>query len=105
MIEYYFKKYVEQPAGGAAVKIRTEGITAEHFAEAAKRTEGFSGREIAKLGIAWQSAAYGTADAKLDPYLFGSVLEAHVAQKALKSRWRVDSENTDSHRQQAVASS
>merc|ERR1711968_5416 len=31
-----------------------------------KPTEGFSGREISKLAIAWQAAAYGTEDANLD---------------------------------------
>lgn len=33
--------------------------------EAARRTEGFSGRELAKLMASVQAAAYGTASAKL----------------------------------------
>lgn len=31
----------------------------------ARMTEGMSGREIAKLGVAWQAAAYASADGVL----------------------------------------
>ena len=31
-----------------------------------ERIEGFSGREINKLAVAWQAAAYGQANATLD---------------------------------------
>ena len=31
-----------------------------------QRTEGFSGREISKLVIAWQAAAYGSNETKLN---------------------------------------
>lgn len=33
--------------------------------EMAKLTEGMSGREIAKLGVAWQAAAYASEDGVL----------------------------------------
>lgn len=33
--------------------------------EIAKMTEGMSGREIAKLGVAWQAAAYASEDGVL----------------------------------------
>mmetsp|Transcript_15092 Transcript_15092/g.61777 ORF Transcript_15092/g.61777 Transcript_15092/m.61777 type:complete len:142 (-) Transcript_15092:200-625(-) len=104
MIKYYFKKYVEAAASGASTRIKLDGISDEHFVEAAKRTEGFSGREIAKLGIAWQSAGYGTNEAKMTPDLYMMVLDAQVRQKLLKSEWRVAAEGTASHRQEAVAS-
>eukprot|EP00189_Rhodosorus_marinus_P001430 CAMPEP_0113967572 /NCGR_PEP_ID=MMETSP0011_2-20120614/9016_1 /TAXON_ID=101924 /ORGANISM="Rhodosorus marinus" /LENGTH=586 /DNA_ID=CAMNT_0000980493 /DNA_START=269 /DNA_END=2029 /DNA_ORIENTATION=- /assembly_acc=CAM_ASM_000156 len=104
MIKYYFKKYVEAAASGATTRIKLDGISEEHFVEAAKRTEGFSGREIAKLGIAWQSAGYGTNEAKMTPDLYMMVLDAQVRQKLLKSEWRVAAEGTASHRQEAVAS-
>lgn len=105
MIKFYFDKYVRTPASGAAPTINVDGVTEEDFVEAAQRTVGFSGREISKLAIAWQSAAYGTANARFDPDLMRSVLESHVAQKALKSTWLHAAEDTASHRQQAYATS
>ena len=53
----------------------------------AERTEGFSGREIAKLAIAWQSSAYGSVDATFTPELLELNLEAHKEQKVRKQAW------------------
>lgn len=44
----------------------------------ADETEGFSGREIAKLAIAWQAAAYGTPDSSFNPELMFEVLEVNI---------------------------
>lgn len=44
----------------------------------ADETEGFSGREIAKLAIAWQAAAYGTPDSSFNPELMFEVLEVKI---------------------------
>ena len=44
-------------------------------------------REIAKLAIAWQAAAFGRADATLDRALLEEVLEVQLSQKALKRAW------------------
>lgn len=46
-----------------------------HLQEVADLTEGFSGREIAKLAIAWQAAAYGTTDSSFTAELMTEVLE------------------------------
>ena len=53
-------------------------------------TEGFSGREVAKLAIAWQAAAFGAQDATLTPELAMAALEAHAAQKQIKQTWYDD---------------
>jgi len=53
----------------------------------AERTDGFSGREIAKLAIAWQAAAYGSTDATFTPELLETVLAAHSDQKKRKQLW------------------
>lgn len=46
-----------------------------HLHRVAEQTEGFSGREIAKLAIAWQAAAYGTPDSSFNPELMDEVLQ------------------------------
>jgi len=46
-----------------------------------------SGREIAKLAIAWQAAAYGSPDATFTPELLETVLAAHGDQKRRKMLW------------------
>ena len=54
---------------------------------AVRATEGFSGREIHKLVVAWKAAASAEAGGDLDEATRAEVLEAHVAQRAVKSGW------------------
>ena len=55
-----------------------------HLQRVADETEGFSGREIAKLAIAWQAAAYGTPDSSFNPELMTEVLEVLCNHKMIK---------------------
>ena len=50
-------------------------------------TEGFSGREINKLVVAWKAAASAGAGGALDDAMRAEVLDAHVEQRAVKSGW------------------
>ena len=50
-------------------------------------TEGFSGREISKLAIAWQAAAYGTETATLDGEMLRAVLHQQIVTKDQKKLW------------------
>ena len=50
-------------------------------------TEGFSGREINKLVVAWKAAASAGAGGALDDATRAEVLDAHVEQRAVKSGW------------------
>ena len=50
-------------------------------------TEGFSGREINKLVVAWKAAASVGAGGALDDATRAEVLDAHVEQRAVKSGW------------------
>jgi len=88
MVSLYMKKYLldqQDAAKGRAITV--EDIEDNHIDEAAKATEHFSGREIAKLAIAWQAAAYGSVDATFNPSIMRSVLEVHCLQKAQKEAW------------------
>ena len=50
-------------------------------------TEGFSGRAISKLAIAWQAAAYGTDGAILDKDTFFLAVEHHKQSMKKKDEW------------------
>jgi hypothetical protein len=54
--------------------IRMEGISKEVINEIAKETDGFSGRELTKMVIAWHDAAFTLPDPVLSPELMHRVL-------------------------------
>ena len=55
--------------------IRMEGIDKELIDSIADKTEGFSGREIMKMAVAWHDAAFTTTDLVLTPTIMMKVLE------------------------------
>ena len=57
-----------------------------------KMTEGFSGRAISKLAIAWQAAAYGTEGAVLNKASFFQTVENHKSSMLIKDEWLVHAE-------------
>ncbi|CAN0854374.1 ATPase family AAA domain-containing protein 3 [Linum grandiflorum] len=61
-------------------KIEIKGLTDDIIREAAAKTEGFSGREIAKLMAGVQAAVYGSHDCVLDSSLFREVVDYKVAE-------------------------
>lgn len=66
----------------SADTIRVEGVTEQHVQEAADATEGFSGRELAKMISSIQTAVYGSAQPVLTPELFRNVVARKVAEHA-----------------------
>ncbi|XP_030533070.1 ATPase family AAA domain-containing protein 3 [Rhodamnia argentea] len=60
--------------------IEIKGLTDDVIREAAAKTEGFSGREIAKLMAGVQAAVYGSEQCVLDPALFREVVDYKVAE-------------------------
>ncbi|XP_077234907.1 uncharacterized protein LOC143877057 [Tasmannia lanceolata] len=61
-------------------KIQIKGVSDDVIREAALKTEGFSGREIAKLMASVQAAVYGSKDCELDASLFREVVDYKVAE-------------------------
>lgn len=53
----------------------------------ARMTEGMSGREIAKLGVAWQAAAYASENGVLTEKMVLEKVEDHVRQHRQKVRF------------------
>jgi ATPase family AAA domain-containing protein 3A/B len=67
--------------------IRVEGISDADVEAAARKTDGFSGRELAKLVASAQAAAYGTPDATLRRELFTAVIDAKVEEHKARARF------------------
>jgi ATPase family AAA domain-containing protein 3A/B len=86
MISLYMDTYLLNPPQGSK-RITTVGVDEELIKYFARETEGYSGREISKLAIAWQAAAYGTENATIDVDLLNLVLEESKNSKAQKQTW------------------
>jgi len=86
MLNLYVSKYLKGAEGATKITL-DPSVGPEMIRSVAERTEGFSGREIAKLAIAWQAAAYGSPDATFTPGLVETVLTAHADQKLRKQLW------------------
>ncbi|EPS59773.1 hypothetical protein M569_15031 [Genlisea aurea] len=84
LLKLYLHKYIVAAAakeGGGRIEIRGVGEDDDVvIREAAGRTEGFSGREIAKLMASVQAAVYGSENCVLDPVLFRQVVDYKVAE-------------------------
>ncbi|KAK9749629.1 hypothetical protein RND81_02G139700 [Saponaria officinalis] len=94
LIKLYVDKYLSGQDGtdnvskwGPVFKIRKkpQAITIKDLSddvirEAAKKTEGFSGREIAKLVASIQAAVYGRPDCSLDSQLFQEIVDYKVSE-------------------------
>ncbi|KAL3770654.1 hypothetical protein ACHAWU_004353 [Discostella pseudostelligera] len=87
MIGQYIEKYLLNPPGIWAKKVTTVDIGDEEIERVVKETEGFSGRAISKLAIAWQAAAYGTDGAILDQETFYKTVRNHKKSMAQKEGW------------------
>jgi ATPase family AAA domain-containing protein 3A/B len=87
MITMYIEKYLLNPPGRWAKKVTTVDIGEEEIDRVVAETEGFSGRAISKLAIAWQAAAYGTDGAILDQETFFRTVEQHKKGMMQKEEW------------------
>jgi ATPase family AAA domain-containing protein 3A/B len=87
MIALYIDKYLLHPPGRWTRKVETVDIGEAEVERVVQETEGFSGRAIAKLAIAWQAAAYGTDKAILDRDTFFQTVQYHKASMKTKEQW------------------
>ena len=87
MIAQYIEKYLLNPPGRWAKKVSTVDIGDEEIERVVQETEGFSGRAISKLAIAWQAAAYGTDGAILDQATFFQTVQNHKKSMVQKDDW------------------
>lgn len=86
MITQYIDSFLLNPPKGSR-PITVLDVDEALLRSFATSTDGYSGREISKLAIAWQAAAYGTADAKIDKELMIQVLNESKNSKRQKLSW------------------
>ena len=82
----FFWKFPKSIISGKKL-IRTEGIDGDLIAEVAKKTEGFSGREIFKLVVGWHDAAFSKQDPVLKPEIVHEILDKFLKQHEQKEKW------------------
>jgi ATPase family AAA domain-containing protein 3A/B len=91
MLNLYIDSYLRNNASSmftASRKITLAiDIDDDFVSKIAKETSGFSGREISKLAIGWQAAAYGSKDAIIDASMMKEVLGNMKKSKKQKQAW------------------
>jgi ATPase family AAA domain-containing protein 3A/B len=90
LLVQYIDRYLINPPGRYTKKVTTDGIGPDEIDAVVSMTDGFSGRAIAKLAIAWQAAAYGTATATLDRTTFLGTVQQHRTSMNIKDTWLND---------------
>ncbi|KAK3105048.1 hypothetical protein FSP39_016060 [Pinctada imbricata] len=96
LVRQYFDMYVLKPAtekkglfGGSRLKVADFDYSAK-CSQIAARTEGLSGREISKLGVAWQAVAYASDDGVLTEVMIDEKVGDAIKQHAKKVTWQRD---------------
>jgi len=98
LVRLYFDKYVLQPTleGGRGRKLTIEDMDYQVLcSEVAVATDGMSGREIAKLGVAWQAGGYCSEDGVVRrEMIMDKVKDAQIAHRQ-KMSWLSEDENRE----------
>ncbi|XP_068588898.1 ATPase family AAA domain-containing protein 3-like [Cebidichthys violaceus] len=88
LVRLYFDKFVLGPATTGRQRLKLAQFDyGQKCSDIAKRAEGMSGREISKLGVAWQAAAYSSEDGVLTEAMIDSRVDDAVKQHAQKMDW------------------
>jgi len=95
LVRLYFDKYVLQPAveGGKGRKLKVEDMDYGVLCtDISKSATGMSGREIAKLGVAWQAAGYASEDGVLTRAMIMEKVNDAIKSHDQKVKWLSDDE-------------
>lgn len=105
LLKLYLDKYIakagERKGGWHSLfqkqqrKTEIRNLSDDIIREAAIKTEGFSGREIAKLMAGVQAAVYGSKDCVLDPGLFREVVDYKVAEHRQRRKLAAQGKRVD----------
>ena len=95
LVRLYFDKYVLTAAtqGSRGRRLKIEDMDfGELCSEIAAATEGMSGREIAKLGVAWQAGGYSSEEGVVSKAMILDKVEASRRQHSQKMSWLSEEE-------------
>lgn len=97
LVRLYFDKFVLQPATQGAKRLKVAQFDYSALCtKLAEITEGMSGREIAKLGVAWQAAAYASEDGILTDQMIIDRTNDAIKQHKQKVQWQSEQERQES---------
>ncbi|KAK2183460.1 hypothetical protein NP493_312g07014 [Ridgeia piscesae] len=89
MVRLYFDKFVLQPATEGKRRLKVAQFDyGVKCTEIAKCTQGLSGREIAKLGVAWQAAAYASDTGVLTEKMIDEKVAMAMKAREKKVLWQ-----------------
>lgn len=92
LVRLYFDKFVLKPSmEDKRLKLAEFDYSAK-CSEIARMTEGLSGREISKLGVAWQATAYASEDGILTEQMIDDRVNDAVRQHKKKDLWQNEQE-------------
>ncbi|EDW66655.1 ATPase family AAA domain-containing protein 3A homolog [Drosophila novamexicana] len=96
LLRLYFDKYVLQPAAAGAKRFKLDTFDyGKTCVKMAALCEGMSGREISKLGVAWQAAVYASEDGLLTEKMVLDRCTDAVQQHKQKMAWLSEQERAD----------
>ena len=96
LVRLYFDQYVLEPASQTSSQGR--GLKVEEMdygalcSEIAAKAKGMSGREIAKLGVAWQAAGYASEEGVLTRGMIMEKVEDALKSHVQRVSWLSDEE-------------
>lgn len=95
MVRQYFDTYVLKPAteGKGRLKVAQFDYSVK-CKEIAEISQGLSGREVAKMGVAWQAKAYASEDGVLTEEMMDEIVQDAISQHARKVEWQQEQELT-----------
>ncbi|KAF4708051.1 ATPase, AAA [Perkinsus olseni] len=79
MLDLFMDEYIRQPTKAGKVIEVDPSIDSSYLDEVAKRTDGFSGRQMSKLVLAYQAAVFGSGANKLTKGLADTILNWKLA--------------------------
>merc|ERR1712113_1228790 len=81
MLTMFMDQHVHAPTKKGKVIEADESLNDDWLLEVASRTEGFSGRQLAKLVLAYQAAVFGSGTSRLTLGLAETVLRYKLAHR------------------------
>ncbi|CAH1775223.1 unnamed protein product [Owenia fusiformis] len=91
MVRLYFEKYILQPAMAKKGRLRVDEFDwIAKCSEIAEKTEGLSGREISKLGVAWQATAYASENGLVTEKMIDERVKDALTGHEKKVHWQQD---------------
>ncbi|KAI9562932.1 hypothetical protein GHT06_010388 [Daphnia sinensis] len=97
LVRLYFDKFILQPAAEGKRRLKVAQFDYSALCtKIARDVEGMSGREIAKLGVAWQASAYASSDGILTEKMIMEKVKDAVQQHRQKVNWQSEEEKGNS---------